>query len=260
MIALIAYYWYGLLIAFGIGLVTAWWVWTQLPVAMPIEVDPDDELLDWESEQPMPSPAAPSGFARIETVEDQLLIGGAEPAPEEVAPPVSDQEETAHIDEGEAEPAPASLIEHGVDELTSALSDELAPAITASSEAAMDAVEPVQDEAEALAEPDAAAIEDHVEPLEPRVEEPEPVVPAGKAPDDLMVIKGIGPQIDALLRSLGVQRFEDIAGWMPEDIERIDGQLGIFKGHIIRDEWIGQARLLAKGDMETFNQRYGHLS
>jgi predicted flap endonuclease-1-like 5' DNA nuclease len=47
---------------------------------------------------------------------------------------------------------------------------------------------------------------------------------------------------------------------MPEDIERIDGELGVFKGRILRDEWIAQARLLARGDMESFEQRYGHLS
>lgn len=89
-----------------------------------------------------------------------------------------------------------------------------------------------------------------------------PVPPARMAagpPDDLMLIKGIGPQIDALLRSLGVNRFEQIAAWMPEDIERVDASLGEFKGRIIRDEWIAQARLLAAGDMATFNQRYGHL-
>jgi len=77
--------------------------------------------------------------------------------------------------------------------------------------------------------------------------------------DDLTMIKGVGPQIEALLRSLGVNRFTQIANWMPEDIERVDANLGEFKGRIIRDEWIAQARLLAAGDMETFNQRYGRL-
>jgi len=79
------------------------------------------------------------------------------------------------------------------------------------------------------------------------------------APDNLMMIKGISPELEDLLRSLGVNRFAQIATWMPEDIERIDGSLGAYKGRILRDEWIGQARLLANGDMATFNQRYGHL-
>lgn len=78
-------------------------------------------------------------------------------------------------------------------------------------------------------------------------------------PDDLTAIKGIDPQIERMLRGLGVTRFTQIAGWLPEDIERIDGQLGEHKGRLIHDEWIAQARLLARGEHETFAQRYGHL-
>jgi predicted flap endonuclease-1-like 5' DNA nuclease len=73
------------------------------------------------------------------------------------------------------------------------------------------------------------------------------------------MIKGIGPQLVRLLNGLGVHRFDDIASWMPEDIEMINSHLGQFRGAIIRDEWIQQARLLARGDMENFRQRYGHL-
>jgi predicted flap endonuclease-1-like 5' DNA nuclease len=79
------------------------------------------------------------------------------------------------------------------------------------------------------------------------------------APDDFMMIKGFNPELETLLRSLGVNRFAQIAAWMPEDIERINDRLGVYRGRILIDEWIGQARLLAKGDMATFNQRYGHL-
>lgn len=193
MIALIGYYWYGLLIAFGIGLITAWWTWAPLPVAVPIEIDPDDEMVDWTAEAPTP-PADPETAA--EAGADMHIE--ADTVVETVAAPEPFEQDN--------EPFHASA-------------DDLGPAIAAAASAATD-----------------------------------------KAPDDLMIIKGIGPQLDALLRSLGVQRFEDIAGWMPEDIERIDDQLGIFKGRILRDEWIGQARLLAKGDMESFTQRYGHLS
>jgi predicted flap endonuclease-1-like 5' DNA nuclease len=215
MIALIGYYWYALLAAFGIGLITAWWTWGQAPAARPVEIDPDDELIDWAPSGPTP-PASPLALVDVDPVP-------AVPLPDEAVP---------------VEPAPAE--QH-------------------------DLIEPTQ---ESPVEPDAA---DHAE-AEPAVSIEDELGQAiaasaadhygedSRAPDDLMVIKGIGPQLDALLRSLGVQRFADIAGWMPEDIERIDGQLGIFKGRIIRDEWIGQARLLAKGDMDAFSQRYGHLS
>lgn len=91
----------------------------------------------------------------------------------------------------------------------------------------------------------------------------EPPVPAPAAPalaaDDLTAIRGIDAEIEGRLRELGVTRFSQIAGWLPADIERIDGALGAFKGRLIRDEWIAQARLLARGDIETYHQRFGHL-
>jgi len=61
--------------------------------------------------------------------------------------------------------------------------------------------------------------------------------------DDLQVIKGIGPKIAAKLERLGIRRFEHIAGWTPEDIERVNEKLR-FKGRIEREKWIPQARAL----------------
>lgn len=79
------------------------------------------------------------------------------------------------------------------------------------------------------------------------------------AADDLTAIRGIDAEIEGRLRDLGITRFSQIAGWLPADIERIDGALGAFKGRLIRDEWIAQARLLARGDMDTYHQRFGHF-
>ena len=61
--------------------------------------------------------------------------------------------------------------------------------------------------------------------------------------DDLQVIKGIGPKIAAKLERLGIRRFEQIAAWTPEDIERVNEKLR-FKGRIEREKWIPQARAL----------------
>ena len=44
------------------------------------------------------------------------------------------------------------------------------------------------------------------------------------------------------------------------EIDRIDAQLGRFQGRIRRDDWVGQASLLAAGDDSGFAQRYGKLS
>lgn len=75
--------------------------------------------------------------------------------------------------------------------------------------------------------------------------------------DDLTRIKGLGPKLAATLGTLGVTRFDQIAGWSEADIDRIDAQLGRFQGRIRRDEWVEQARLLAAGDTAGFQNRFG---
>ncbi len=87
---------------------------------------------------------------------------------------------------------------------------------------------------------------------------PAPAAPAGEA-DDLVKIKGVGPKLVALLASLGVTRFAQIAAWSDEDIARIDGQLGNFAGRITRDSWVDQCKLLAAGDTAGFEGKFGKL-
>ena len=67
--------------------------------------------------------------------------------------------------------------------------------------------------------------------------------PEGKA-DDLKKITGIGPVLEAKLKDLGVTKYEQIANFSDEDLEKIDQALN-FKGRIQRDDWVGQARSLA---------------
>lgn len=78
-------------------------------------------------------------------------------------------------------------------------------------------------------------------------------------PDDLELIKGVGPKLNALLISLGVRRFDQIAAWTRDEIEQVDEHLGAFKGRIDRDRWVEQAELLARGDFTTFEARFGQL-
>jgi predicted flap endonuclease-1-like 5' DNA nuclease len=77
--------------------------------------------------------------------------------------------------------------------------------------------------------------------------------------DDLKRIKGVGPKLEALLKSLGVTRYAQIAAWDDAEIERIDARLGAFQGRIRRDDWPAQARFLAANDMAGFEQRFGRL-
>lgn len=85
---------------------------------------------------------------------------------------------------------------------------------------------------------------------------PVPVVVSG---DDLGRIKGIGPKLKALLTSLGVTTYAQIASWTDEDIARIDAQLGSFAGRARRDNWVEQARLLASGDAAAYEAKFGKI-
>jgi branched-chain amino acid transport system ATP-binding protein len=70
--------------------------------------------------------------------------------------------------------------------------------------------------------------------------------PAPKAPDDLLLIKGIGPVNDAKLRAHGITTFKQIAAWKKADIVVVEKYLE-FDGRIAREDWMSQAKLLAKG-------------
>jgi predicted flap endonuclease-1-like 5' DNA nuclease len=73
--------------------------------------------------------------------------------------------------------------------------------------------------------------------------------PQGAA-DDLKQLKGVGPKLEQTLNALGIWHYSQIAGWRKKEIEWVDSQLK-FKGRIARDEWIKQAKALAKGKSET---------
>lgn len=77
--------------------------------------------------------------------------------------------------------------------------------------------------------------------------------------DDLRLIKGVGPKLNDLLQSLGVRRFDQIAAWGGDEIAKVDTHLGAFSGRIERDDWVEQAKLLAKGAIDEFNARFGGM-
>ena len=87
---------------------------------------------------------------------------------------------------------------------------------------------------------------------------PMPVVTDGP-PDPLTRLKGLGPKAEALLNSLGIIQYAQIAAWSEADIVRIDAQMGAFKGRIQRDRWVDQARYLAAGDTAGFEAVFGKL-
>ena len=77
--------------------------------------------------------------------------------------------------------------------------------------------------------------------------------------DDLSRLKGVGPRFAEALTALGFIRFEQIAGLSETEVERLDSQLGAFRGRIARDRIVEQAAYLARGDTDGFEQRFGKL-
>ena len=80
--------------------------------------------------------------------------------------------------------------------------------------------------------------------------------PRGGTPDKLQRISGIGPKNEKILHTLGFFHFDQIAAWTREQIVWVDDHLK-FNGRIDREEWVEQARLLASGDLQAFEARYG---
>jgi small subunit ribosomal protein S2 len=67
--------------------------------------------------------------------------------------------------------------------------------------------------------------------------------PGGKA-DDLKKIGGVGPGLERKLNALGVTRYDQIAAFTDEDVEKVDTAIN-YKGRVTRDDWVGQAKELA---------------
>ena len=77
--------------------------------------------------------------------------------------------------------------------------------------------------------------------------------------DDLCILKGVGPKFADALHAAGFYNFAQIAGLTPLEVDRLDDQLGAFRGRIARDRIVEQAEYLARNDTDGFEQRFGKL-
>jgi predicted flap endonuclease-1-like 5' DNA nuclease len=65
---------------------------------------------------------------------------------------------------------------------------------------------------------------------------------AAGAPDDLKLLRGIGPSFERALHALGVRSFEQIAAWTEEDVQQFARKLRTTPLRIQRNDWVGGAR------------------
>jgi NADH-quinone oxidoreductase subunit E len=71
--------------------------------------------------------------------------------------------------------------------------------------------------------------------------------PTDGTPDDLKVIKGIGPVFERELNEKGIYYYRQIGAWKAADVKMVEAEaLSRFPGRIKRDEWVKQAKVLAK--------------
>ncbi len=74
-------------------------------------------------------------------------------------------------------------------------------------------------------------------------------------PDDLKMIKGVGPVLEKALHASGVFHFDQVAAWKKADATWFDDNVKGANGRVLRDEWVKQAKVLAKGGTTAFSKK-----
>lgn len=78
-------------------------------------------------------------------------------------------------------------------------------------------------------------------------------------PDNLSIMKGVGPKFVARLHENGITRFTQLAALSANEVGILDDKLGPFKGRLARDRVVEQASYLARGDRDGFEAKFGKL-
>ena len=87
-----------------------------------------------------------------------------------------------------------------------------------------------------------------------------PEIPGPKGPpDNLQMLKGVGPKLAAQLNEFGITRFDQLAGLTENEVALLDRRMGAFEGRIARDRLVEQACYLERGDKDGFEARFGKL-
>lgn len=85
----------------------------------------------------------------------------------------------------------------------------------------------------------------------------EPVHAEHKRDDDLEIIEGIGPKVMKVLKEAGITSFNDLANAPVSKVEDVLKTAGL--NMMSAEGWIAQARLAAKGDMESLKKMQAEM-
>jgi NADH-quinone oxidoreductase subunit E len=74
-------------------------------------------------------------------------------------------------------------------------------------------------------------------------------------PDDLKLIKGVGPALEREFNALGIYHFDQIADWSPAEIEWVSRQMSGTGRKVLKENFVEQARALVERDSTAYAQR-----
>ena len=132
------------------------------------------------------------------------------------------------------------------------------PTSTPTARAANEVAAPAKLAAAKAAKPAAAKAAKPAAAKAPKAPKAAPAKPAVLAKaraggaDDLKMIKGVGPVLEKALNASGVFHFDQVAVWKKADAVWFDENVKGANGRVVRDEWVKQAKILAKGGTTEF--------
>ncbi len=118
--------------------------------------------------------------------------------------------------------------------------------------------DPMAREGRGIADQGAAATKDDAGQIFGVEAHPDIPGPSGP-PDNLQILKGVGPKLALRLNENGIYRFDQLARLSPNEIGMLDERMGPFKGRIARDRIVEQSAFLARDDREGFEAKFGKL-
>lgn len=86
-----------------------------------------------------------------------------------------------------------------------------------------------------------------------------PVAAPSAADGPVTQLKGLGPKVAGTLAERGITTVGQIAALTDGEAAALDADLGPFRGRMMRDRWLEQARFLAAGDRAGFESVFGRL-
>jgi len=249
MLTLITENWLWYLIAFLIGLATAWWVWAHYALDADSDVD---------GKTSTPEVTAPEPIAASKLMADTKPKVKA-PAKKKAAP----KKKAAAKPKAKTAPAKKTATKPKAKAAPAKKKAAAKPKAKAAPVKKAPAKKPAaKTTAKKAAVKKAPAKKPAVKKAPVKkaaTKKPAAKKAAPKIPDDLELLKGVGPKLNKLLGTLGVTSFDQVANWTAADIRDVDSNLGAFAGRITRDNWVDQAKLLSKGDVKAFEKKYGSL-